>query len=486
MLLANLSLRNLSLNSRRSRLIGFLIAACVAISVIGNSFFESSRAGLKKTFVDCFTGDLFISPQTEPPMSLFGEDTPIIGSYTPIQALPHQAEIWQAVEGTRGIATVVSQISGYALLEVDGTRNPVALFGVDGDSYFKMFGSVHLATGRPLKTAKAGILISEKKLQEIAKASGKEPGLGAPVQLSVFTSHGFSIREVPLVGTFEYPTTSSVLDRIAYVDAETLRALNGMLRRQDSGQAPPRESGKYLDSDLGKIFDTIAPPGSATPSLRLSDVEAVLAQRSVPAAPAASPAEAASWSFLILKLSPGADPKAVRRDLEARLLAQGLQARVGDWRAAAGSGAALAGSLAMGFNIGLGILCLVIILILANSFVTVVEERTSEIATMRAMGASKRFVRGMLLGEGTILAIIAGAAGVLAAAALVAVLHRKGIPTSNRILSLIFGGGRLRPLLTLRVVLSAFVGAVAVSAIANLFAVRRALKIAPARAMESD
>ena len=70
-----------------------LIAACVVIAIIGNSLFESSSVGLKTTFINCFTGDLFIGPQTERPLSLFGEDTPIIGTYAPIAALPLQDEI---------------------------------------------------------------------------------------------------------------------------------------------------------------------------------------------------------------------------------------------------------------------------------------------------------------------------------------------------------------------------------------------------------
>ena len=480
----SLSIRNLLRNGRRSLLIGLLIVACVVIALVGNSFFESSSAGLKRTFIDCFTGDLFISPRTERPLSLFGEDTPIIGSYVPIAALPRQDEILQIVKPEPAVASVTAQVSGYALMEAEGSRNPVVLFGVDGGDYFQAFSSVRLVKGSFLRTANPGIMIADRKVREIGKATSHELSLGDPVQLTVFTSHGFSIREVPLSGTFEFPTSNTAMDRIAYVDANTLRALNGMIQGGAEALKLPAETQRYLDEDLGSIFNSEAGVAKGDSGIRLTDVEGLLG-RSKAQQGAVAP-DRASWNFLLIRLKPGTDAQAVKRDLEDRLRSHGLEARVGDWRAAAGSGSALAGSLSFAFNVGLGILALVIVLILANSFATMVAERTSEIATMRAMGARKGFVRALFFGEATILSAIAGAAGAIVGALLIAYMHRRGFSTGNRILAMVFGGNMLRPLLTPRTILGSLLGAVVTGGVASLFAVRLALRITPARAMESE
>jgi len=461
-----------------------LIAVCVVIAMVGNSFFESSSVGLKTTFINCFTGDLFIGPETERPLSLFGEDTPIIGSYAPIAALPRQNEILQIVKSDPSVASVVAQVSGYALMEVQGMRNPVVLFGVNGDDYFRAFSSIRLAKGSFLRTGDPGIMIASHKLREISQATGQELSLGTAIQLSVFTSHGFSIREVPLSGSFEFPTSNTAMDRIAYVDADTLRALNEMIQGGAEALRLPPETQRYLNGEVANIFNTDAGVQQNDSGIRLNDVEELLG-RSRARHDAVAP-DRASWNFLLIKLKPRSDAQAVKRDLEGRFRSHGLEARVGDWRAAAGSGSALVGSLSLAFNVGLGILALVIVLILANAFATMVTERTSEIATMRAMGARKGFVRALFFGEATVLSVVAGVAGALAGAILVASLHRRGFSTSNRILTMIFGGNILRPLLTPRTIVGSLFGAIVTGGIASLFAVRLALRITPARAMESE
>ena len=90
-----------------------------------------------------------MSPNGDQPLSLFGVDTPVIGSYTPISALPRHDTILEVLEEQSGVALTVSQISGYALLEAWGTRNPIVLFGINGDEYFQLAGSGY-SFGTPL------------------------------------------------------------------------------------------------------------------------------------------------------------------------------------------------------------------------------------------------------------------------------------------------------------------------------------------------
>ncbi len=216
----------------RSLLVGSLIALGVVLAVVGNSFFESSSVGLRRTFIDSFTGDLFVSPKEDTPLSLFGVDTPVIGSYSPIPVLARHDEILEALKSQPGISLTVSQISGYALLEAWGNKSPVVLFGINGDEYFEAFSAVRILNGRRLRSGVPGVLISLKKAEEISRSAGRSLVVGDPILLSVFTNHGFSIREVPLTGIFQYPTENTALERIAYVDSDTLRALNGIGSRQ--------------------------------------------------------------------------------------------------------------------------------------------------------------------------------------------------------------------------------------------------------------
>jgi ABC-type antimicrobial peptide transport system permease subunit len=251
----------------------------------------------------------------------------------------------------------------------------------------------------------------------------------------------------------------------------------------DLRELPP-ETTNFLQGDLTGIFDSSTTAKTADLGVRVSDVERALSDTGTTRAGAS--ADTGSWNFLLIKLKPGVDRRVFQRNLEDRFRLLGLEARVGDWKAAAGSGAALAGSLSVAFNIGLVLLGVVIVLILANIFYTWVIERTAEIATMRALGASKGLVVSLFFTESTILSIVSAAFGVLVCSALVFWMGRRGFTTDNRILMLVFGGTKLRPLLTSRSVVGGFLGAIAVGATAILLPLRLALKVALVKAMDAE
>ena len=484
MLTIRIAVRNLALNRRRSLLIGTLIGLGVLLGILGNSLFDSATTGLRTTFVDCFTADLFVSARGDEPLSLFGTDTPVIGSYAPIPTLPFHDRVLETVQGQAGVALTASQLSSYALLEAGETRNPIMLFGVDGEAYFRMFPAIAMRGGSPLRAGAPGVMISLKLASEIGRSMGGTLTPGAQVRLSTYTNRGFAIREVPLAGFFEYPSSNAVLDRIAYVDAATLRMLNGAAREKDVPAQLPGEATSFLSGDLEGVFDSAGDEGRGGAGLSLTEVEQALSDTTVRAP--VTTASAGSWNFILLRLEPGVDPRAFRLALEREFAREGLDVRVGDWKAAAGSGAALAGSLSAVFNLGLGLLAVVIVLILTNTFVIWVTQRTAEIATMRALGASKGFVFLLFFQESAILSTAAGLVGLAVGSVIVSFLHRRGLSLDNRLLTLVFGGTTLRPLLTARTAVVCFLGALIVGCASIVLPVRLALRVQPARGLEAE
>ena len=328
-------------------------------------------------------------------------------------------------------------------------------------------------------------MISGKMAAELERTTGRPVRLGDMVRLSVFWDRGFTIREVPLAGVFEFPAENSALDRIAYVDVDTLRTLEWNGPGRCLSHAVTRQSPlDYLTGDLADVFGS---PGITEPSeagIQLEDVERALAEPRDGGE--LVPASAGSWNFILIRLKPGVESGAIRAGLERQLAAEGLKATVGDWREAGGSGASLAGSLRWAFNGALALVVVLIALILANSFVIWITQRTAEIATMRALGASWGFVFSLLVVEAAILCAASGGAGVAVGSAIVAWLSRRGVDTGNRILALVFGGATLRPVLSWPMVGACFLGSVTVGVLALLLPIRLALRMHPARAMEGD
>ena len=484
-LILRLAARNLELNARRSALVGSLILVAVVVAVIGGSLFDSTLAGLKRTFIDSFTADLFVSPNDSRPLSLFGVNTPVIGAFAKIPTMVDYEKVLRIVERQPGVASAVSQVSGYALLQTRGASLPVVLFGVNGGAYFKTFPDLRVVDGAPLETGVAGVMISKAQAAEIGGSQAKPLAPGDLIKLTAFTSRGFTIRQVPLAGIFEFPTTNAVLDKIAYVDSGTLRSLTGMVQGSGTPANLPSSDTSYLTGSLTDVFgSSTSTVNDGASGISLSSVVSSLADTAARNA-AASPAKGA-WNFILVRLQAGANPGVVQGALERQFEAAHLPVTVGDWKAAAGTGAALSGALAIAFDSGLVLLAVVIIFVLVNTMTIWITERTGEIGTIRALGGSRGLVFELLFTESMILSAASALAGLVVGSAIVAWMARHGFPIHNRILELVFGGSRLKPLLTAKTLATGFIGALAIGALGVIFPLRLALKVQPGRAMDTE
>ena len=113
-------------------------------------------------------------------------------------------------------------------------------------------------------------------------------------------------------------------------------------------------------------------------------------------------------------------------------------------------------------------------------------QRTSTIGTMRAIGAQRPFVMGMVLMETALLALSFGALGALLGSLTVKYLHLRGIPAFRDELYFFFSGPVLRPELTAWGIGLAVVVTLVVSLLAVLFPLVLATRIAPITAMQSS
>lgn len=113
-------------------------------------------------------------------------------------------------------------------------------------------------------------------------------------------------------------------------------------------------------------------------------------------------------------------------------------------------------------------------------------QRTTTIGTMRAIGAQKPFVIGMVLAETVMLALSFGSLGALLGAAVVGWLHARGIPAFRDELYFFFSGPVLRPELTPSGLVLAVVVTLVVSVLAVLIPLFMATRIQPIVAMSAS
>lgn len=476
--------RNIALNLRRSLLVGSLIAVAVVVTVAGGALFQSSQKGLKRTFVESFSGNLFISPPDKQTLSLFGVDTPVIGAYAHIPVLTDYGKVHRVVMKQAGVASATPQVTGYAVLESRGVKIPAVLFGVNGSGYFRVYRASRVVSGHHLVTGIPGIMISRKQAAELGGPNGHPLVPGDIVKLTAFTDHGFTIRQVPVSGIFEFPVRNAALARIAYVDAGTLRSLKGMVQGSGGSGALSRSDRRLLTGNLSNVFRSRGTVAKKSPGIGFSEVVHALSNTKGRAE--AVRARKGTWNFLTIRLKAAANASTVCRELQQSLKAQGLEDTVAGWRAAAGAGAAISGFLSAAFDVGLLLLAVVIVFVLVNTLIIWVTQRTAEIGMIRALGGRRGFVFGLFFAESTLLALAAAIVGLLVGSALVVWLHRRGVPVGNHVLQLVFGGSVLRPELTVKNLLTGLAGALAIAWVGVIFPIRFALRVKPRQAMETE
>jgi ABC-type antimicrobial peptide transport system permease subunit len=113
-------------------------------------------------------------------------------------------------------------------------------------------------------------------------------------------------------------------------------------------------------------------------------------------------------------------------------------------------------------------------------------ERVQEIGTLRAVGAQRRFIMGMLVVEAIVVGALFGALGAAAGAVVVSVIGRVGIPAPSDIWTFFFSGPRLYPELGTSSMIAALFIVLVVSALSSFYPAWLAIRVTPRQAMQTE
>jgi putative ABC transport system permease protein len=192
-----------------------------------------------------------------------------------------------------------------------------------------------------------------------------------------------------------------------------------------------------------------------------------------------------SWHYVIVTLKNPADAPRFIAETNKWLSANGIEAAAGGWQRAAGPFATIPSLIRILLVAAILVVSVVAMIIIMNTLVASVIERTSEIGTMRALGAKKGFVWRMFFIETLTISILFGLIGTGIGAALVAALNALGIPASNTLLQLLVGGPVLRPVVSVSALGASVIVFFTIGVIAHLYPVAVALRIPPIRAIRT-
>ncbi len=471
-MMASLVLRNVRRHLPRLRPMMAALISAIALLFLGNSLSEAVNRGYREVYTEYITGDLTLSAVSERAFTVFGSEALLMGDLLIPPVLVGQEELTgilrglPEVEGTAGLVTVAARVQS------GGKSQNQPVFGVDFAEYAALFPRLRLLRGSLPAPGQPGILLHESRFAD------RPPEIGSPILLSVVNNYSFTIREVPLAGVFSYPIADPLLDRVALLDVNTARALNGYVYGSEAPQVPAEPAGGDLD-ELFAEADVLAPSAG---SLDPREIEDRL-RTDDPAAALALKTREGAWNFILVRLSGGARGGRIAGELRGAGYSGIGEIQLRDWRHSAGGNAVLVWIVQILLNIGLVFIAVGAAVVTVNALALSVLERTREIGTMRAIGASRGRVGFMVSSETLVLVVGAGILGIAAGAGLVLLLNLLRIGLSNPVLQALFGSTRLAGRLSAGLIADHFLLSLALGLVSLVYPLRKSLRIVPVKAM---
>jgi len=480
----SIAARNLTQHKVRSLIVGAIITLGISLTFVGNSLFESAAQGVKRGYSENFTGDLLVQAQSDKKFSIFGLDEFTFGgNQDPTPVIQKYDQVLETVKAFPGVVGYTSQVSGFGFINLDDKGQAFSLlFGIEPASYFQTFHSIRILEGRMLKNGEVGIMMSRKRLKQIAHDNKAPIHLGDDVLINSFSDKGLKVRSLPLVGVYEYVVPTQALEVVSFIDVQTMRALNAMTVGTKDEVKVDADTQKALNASTEDFFtDSTITTAVSRPRVNLDKILGDTSVRN-----SLQTIDNGSWHDILIRLAPGTDVSQALKTLNAQFAAAGLPVKAIGWKQAAGTTAGLIDVAQIIFNIVIVILAIVAVMIIINTLVISVMERTPEIGTMRALGAQKSFIRRLFVTETMVLAGFFGVVGIVIGSLGVLAINLAGFTIDNDFLQILFGAATLKPQVSVNQVALAIVYTFFIGMVSWIYPVSIALKVSPLKAITTE
>ncbi len=464
--------------SRKSSIVIILfISFSIMLMAVINSLFDCTENGIEKVFSRTFTGDVAIFPQSKKTISLFGDETPVVGNLTKIGTVIPYKEITSFLTENPRIENFVPQVSGICAMEFNGQKLSINLFGIPAEKYLDCMSAINLVEGKPFSDSERGVLISKKYADELGAK------LGDDIQFIVVDGSTFRIRGASVAAIYEYPIENETLERIVLADAWTVRSLMDMSDSTSSDLNIDEEKVDLLsdDFDIESMFE------------EAEDVNAIFSEQVESEITSdnlnsqlneLSFQNSSSWNYIICCVPSTENPKHVIALLNKEFQKKSWPIKAVSWRTAAGSTALYLYWMRFFFNVGLIVILIAGFIIINNTLVVNVLNRTQEIGTLRAEGASRVFISLQCMVETFLLTLTAGVLGCIFGAICNKAISAAHIEFTNAFLRQVFGTDVLYISTSLSVIGKSMLLSVLLGLLGWIYPVRTALKVNPVQAMQ--
>ncbi len=488
MYILSLAIKNLLRNKRKTFILGFLITTISLLVFVTNGIFEKTNTGLESLYVNSLTGDFLIAKDSEKINSIFGYEMPLVSSYEPVDQLETYLPITENLSIHSDKIQYTPIISAAVRLELENSYNNVAIFGIDAKNYFDTLKDIDIDKSAIdlLQAGNGGIIINETLAKSIEKTIKRPLKMGETLQLTTSTEGTFRIRKAVLAGILSYDSTTEPFNKIVLCDPQIVRELLMYTNTVDQTVELDKSAVDLVNIDFDDLFsdfsEDFAVTSESTSDEILANVGSLFENSANDETDYAS---IITWSFILAKAQANVTNSEVLTIL-TNDVTDGFDVQIMDWSQAAGTTAQAPIALQLSFNIGMIFIIIGSILVIVNGLVISVLERTREIGTMRAIGASKKFITKLYSAEMIILILFFSFLGMLLGLLICVIIQANPIILTNGFLITLFGSETVSPLINAKLVCSQIVVSVLIAVLAWQYPVLAATRIQPAQTMGKE
>ena len=505
-----IALGNLWEHKSKTLILGLLIMIGVAIIVLGNGFLESSKTNLQRDLTANYTGDILIhGPYSETgTVSLFGVTSTVnVGSLPVLPAIADINQVYDVLNEydakTKSIKNMTPCISSNIILSTENipedfeedleaslTFSVISILAGPEKDYYEVFSDIKVLEGSVPSDKEYGILVEDAVRQKFEKYYKISLNIGDKVLLTDLS--GSDIREVRVTGFYKQPNEDSPVTALCYVDPTTARTFAQLTYGSVFAEELPEVvdlsissfSEDELFGDLSEDMFQISEDFTMENTLSDRDYDSILGDTSL--RDKLNETDDGAWNFMVVKLKDSNEAPKIIEDLNKIFTEGKIACTAIPWDQAGLAYTTVNGLLNGVFTSMVFLLVVVVFIVIMNTLVVSVIERTSEIGTMKALGASRSFIRKLFFVEAVSVSLIASVLGVILDLVLSGILNASNITIADENVKIFLGGGNIGFIPTLSSILGTLFAIILGSSLANIYPVSLALRVTPLKAMNQE
>lgn len=506
-LIFRIAWRNIFRHKSKTLVIGLILFLGAFILMLGSAVIEGLNAGLERNIVKGFSGDVVImsdKQHTETVLASMSGQT-----LEPILEFP---KIKPILEQQTFIKAILPVGIGYVWV-LNDTGQPVDqyILGVNFGAYKAFFkDNISLIEGQFPKDNAKGLLVStyyreylygftgdwavpagyplrHDTLSQEAKDDGSLLRIKHDIVFLGLSEKNSSLDILcPITGIFKFHALNKMLGWYSIVDIESFRECLGYFAADAQKVPLSTEQTSLLESDNPEDLFELSMDAVKTDTSTTQLLGTIKDSTFEPVTTLSDNWEDGAFTAILVRLTPGLSPQEGVDQLTALFKHEHLPLKAVKWSKAIGMMGQFAVIMKGALYVFVGFIFFVAVIIIMNTLSMTTMERVTEIGMMRAVGAKKRMIAGMLVVETVILSLFFGILGMLAGAGAVKILSGMNIATQNEMIQILYGGDTFHPQLTLSHVAVCFLLLGIVTCLAVIYPIKLSRGITPLDAMTRE